>query len=72
MNELKVALFREALMNQEYDPAILPHAKAVADCLGLPYEPGTESDWRRREARYRSLDIGKELQGWVDAWTADG
>lgn len=72
MNELKVALFREALMNQEYDPAILPHAKAVADRLGLPYEPGTESDWRRREARYRSLDIGKELQGWVDAWTADG
>ena len=70
MNELKVALFREALMNQEYDPSILPHAKAVADRLGLPHEPGEERDWRRREAQYRALDIGKELPRLVDDWAS--
>lgn len=55
-----VAFIREAAMNLEYDPAILPWTKAVAARLSLPFEPGDENLWRERQAQQRARDINAE------------
>ena len=55
------SFLREAAMNQVYDPAILHHAKAVAERLGIPFDPGDPDTWSRRETEQRRRDINAEV-----------
>lgn len=57
-----IAFIREAGMNLKHDPAILPWSKALADRLDLPFTPGSETEWRRREAFQQARDINEEAR----------
>lgn len=60
------AFLREAAMNQEYDPAILPHSRAVAQRLGVAFDPGTPAEWRARESLQQARDINAEAREFAD------
>lgn len=68
-NQVSVALVREAAMNREHDPSILSHTKAVAERLGVPFDPGAPEEWRAREAAQQARDINAEARRLVAEWT---
>ncbi|UUX49033.1 glycosyltransferase family 92 protein [Nisaea acidiphila] len=57
-----IAFLREAGMNLEYDPSILPDACNIAEKIGVQFSPGTEAEWREREAFQKSRDLNAEAQ----------
>lgn len=68
----QTAFLREAGMSLEYDPSILPDSRKVAERLGLPFEPGDESDWRAREAFQQARDLNAEARAHMEMLKAEG
>ena len=67
-----IAFVREAGMNFEYDPSIVPRSEEVARRLDIPFAPGTETEWREREAFQQARDLNAEAQAHREMLKAAG